>query len=176
MFNLIYVVPFDGTDADGNDYIYSVLKWNESPGQLVLYNYYQVGVPMPCMGRPARPPPPSASPHLNLRGLVFNFKFNFKFKVSVALFFLLRIFFLGQSLLQIQTRWGYPCLAWVDQPAPPPPSARSHLNLRGLVFNFKFKVSVALSFFCCGFFFSDEDFYNNRLSVHEFRWQGVRRT
>jgi hypothetical protein len=46
---------------------------------------------MPCMGRPARPPPPpSVSPHLNLRGLVFNFKF----KVSVALsFFLLRIFF-----------------------------------------------------------------------------------
>ena len=20
-----------------------------------------------------------------------------------------------------KTRWGYPCLAWVDQPAPPPP-------------------------------------------------------
>ncbi len=48
------------------------------------------------MGRPATPPPPSARPHLNLRGLVFNFKF----KVSVALsFFLLRIFFLGKSLL-----------------------------------------------------------------------------
>ncbi len=35
-----------------------------------------MGVPMPCMGQPARPPgppPPLASLHLNLRGLVFNF-------------------------------------------------------------------------------------------------------
>ncbi len=28
--------------------------------------------------------------------------------------------------------------------------------------NFKFKVSVALSFCCCGFFFSDEVFYRYR--------------
>ncbi len=55
-------------------------------------------------------------------------------------------FFAFLSLLSIFllcTRWGYPCLAWVDQPAPPPPLASPHLNLRGLVFNFKFKVSVA---------------------------------
>ena len=39
-------------------------------------------------------PPLSASPHLNLRGLVFNFKF----KVSVALFFLLRIFFTSDKV------------------------------------------------------------------------------
>ncbi len=30
------------------------------------------------------------------------------------------------------TRWGYPYLAWVDQPAPPPPSASPHLNWRDL--------------------------------------------
>jgi hypothetical protein len=47
-------------------------------------------------------------------------------------------------------------------PPPPPPSASPHLNLRGLVFNFKFKVSVALSFFCCGFFFWDKVFYRYR--------------
>jgi len=58
------------------------------------------------------------------------------------------------------TRWGYPCLAWVDQPPPPFPVSQpafkfkrfvdliksiccsffflfwQHLNLRGLVFNF----------------------------------------
>ncbi len=38
---------------------------------------------MPCMGRPARPPPPPlASPNLNLRGLVFNFKFKVSFFLS----------------------------------------------------------------------------------------------
>ncbi len=31
-FNVIYVVPAGGTDPSGNDYIYSVLKWNENPG------------------------------------------------------------------------------------------------------------------------------------------------
>ncbi len=52
------------------------------------------------------------------------------------------------------TRWEYPCLAWVDQPAPPPPAPLphqpAHLNLRGLVFNFIKKIALAaLSFFCC---------------------------
>jgi hypothetical protein len=46
------------------------------------------------------------------------------------------------------------------RPPPPPQSASLHLNLRGLVL--KFKVSVALSFFCCGFFCSDEVFYRYR--------------
>jgi hypothetical protein len=53
----------------------------------------------------------------------------------------------------------------MGRPARPPPSlsASPHLNLRGLVFNFiKKKVSVALSFFCCGFFFSVEVFYRYR--------------
>ncbi len=53
-----------------------------------------MGVPMPCMGRPARspgPPPPLASPHLNLRGLVFNFIK--KIALAALSFFLLRIFF-----------------------------------------------------------------------------------
>jgi hypothetical protein len=39
-------------------------------------------------------------------------------------------------------------------PPPPLPSASPHLNFRGLVFNFKFKVSVALSFFLLRIFFS----------------------
>ncbi len=72
------------------------------------------------------------------------------------------------AILLYYTRWGYPCLAWVDQSAPaPPPSASPHLNLRGLVFNFKFKVSVALSFFLLRIFFSDEIFYRYRLIIFD---------
>jgi hypothetical protein len=33
IFNVVYVVAFDGTDPNGRDYIYPVLKWNESPGE-----------------------------------------------------------------------------------------------------------------------------------------------
>ena len=54
------------------------------------------------------------------------------------------------------TRWGYPCLAWVDQPAPPPsPSASLHLNLTGLVINFNKN-------FCCSFFFLLRIFFLGR--------------
>ena len=33
VFNVVYIVAFDGTDPKGRDYIYPVLKWNESPGE-----------------------------------------------------------------------------------------------------------------------------------------------
>jgi hypothetical protein len=43
-------------------------------------------------------------------------------------------------------------------PPPPSPSASPHLNLRGLVFNFKFKVSVALFFAVADFFSRTKSF------------------
>jgi hypothetical protein len=32
IFNVVYVAGFDGTDPGGNNYVYSILKWNDSPG------------------------------------------------------------------------------------------------------------------------------------------------
>ncbi len=65
---------------------------------------YQVGVPMPCMGRPARSPPsppaPASQPAFKFKR--FGVQFHKKIALAVLSFFLLRIFFLGQSLLQIQ--------------------------------------------------------------------------
>ena len=31
VFNVIYVAALNGLDYNGNDYIYSVLKWNQEP-------------------------------------------------------------------------------------------------------------------------------------------------
>jgi hypothetical protein len=46
------------------------------------------------------------------------------------------------------TRWGYPCLAWVCQPAPPP---CSHVSQPAFKFK-RFSISLIKSF-CCSFFF-----------------------
>ena len=33
IFNVLYVVTFEGTDIFGHDWVYPVLKWNEEPAQ-----------------------------------------------------------------------------------------------------------------------------------------------
>ena len=32
IFNIIYIVAFDGTDPFGHDYVYDILDWNNNPG------------------------------------------------------------------------------------------------------------------------------------------------
>ena len=32
LFNIIYIVAFDGTDPFGHDYVYDILDWNNNPG------------------------------------------------------------------------------------------------------------------------------------------------
>ena len=36
-FQLIYILGFNGTDANGNDYIYPVLDWKNDPGTAVIW-------------------------------------------------------------------------------------------------------------------------------------------
>ena len=37
IFNLLYIVVFDGTDPNGNDWVYPVLDWNHELGQTMLF-------------------------------------------------------------------------------------------------------------------------------------------
>ena len=34
IFNIIYIVAFDGTDPYGHDYVYDILDWNNNPGNI----------------------------------------------------------------------------------------------------------------------------------------------
>ena len=36
IFNIIYIVAFDGTDPYGHDYVYDILDWNNNPGNNIL--------------------------------------------------------------------------------------------------------------------------------------------
>ncbi len=58
------------------------------------------------------------------------------------------------------TRWGYPCLAWVDQPALPPPFPVSQSAFKFKRFGVQFQVQS----FCCSFFFSVADFLSRTKS------------
>ena len=37
IFNILYVVVFDGTNTKGEDFVYDVLQWNENPGMSALF-------------------------------------------------------------------------------------------------------------------------------------------
>jgi hypothetical protein len=86
---------------------------------LLKFGLYYVGVPMPCTGLPAPPPPQSARPHLNLRGLVFNFinkKFLWLFLFSVADYF-------SRTKSFIDINVTYKPSIWLNTP-----SSKSHLQ------------------------------------------------
>ena len=36
-FNVIYILAFDGTSANGDDYIYDILDWKKDPGMAGLF-------------------------------------------------------------------------------------------------------------------------------------------
>jgi len=37
IFNIIYIVAFDGTDPFGHDYVYDILDWNNNPGMSAAF-------------------------------------------------------------------------------------------------------------------------------------------
>ena len=37
IFQLIYILGFDGTDASGNDWVYPIMKWKTDPGEAVMW-------------------------------------------------------------------------------------------------------------------------------------------
>ena len=47
IFNVIYVVPFEGLNPKGSPWIYKILAWNENPGRSVLMSLGLIFVAVP---------------------------------------------------------------------------------------------------------------------------------
>ena len=37
IFNILYILAFDGTDPYGHDYVYDILDWNNNPGMSIAF-------------------------------------------------------------------------------------------------------------------------------------------